>query len=289
MTSGDRGDERTWADAIAVAGAGEALEVSVVILNEFARPSLMVPRKRPKAVVLLLHSGDQDAADGSGSIPGHYEPLTMDPALQQHILSFEATGGKGGVPVRAPHGFCGSEGGGGVEHFPAVRTMQQALRCVGRTLLLSHVWWLGMSALRSGVQALPSVANWQGGILQCPVFFALECSAQAASAEGSGDPPPKRAPSPAVPAPEGEDVEEVDMPMAGEEGQQAEQKQQKHEKQRKQQKQQQQKADQEKKEALQRASDAWQQALEVRREHRRSWGTGFGPRFGALLATASRS
>ena len=37
MTSGDRGDQRTWADAIAVAGAGEALEVSVVILNEFAR------------------------------------------------------------------------------------------------------------------------------------------------------------------------------------------------------------------------------------------------------------
>ena len=26
MTSGDRGDQRTWADAIAVAGAGEALE-----------------------------------------------------------------------------------------------------------------------------------------------------------------------------------------------------------------------------------------------------------------------
>ena len=63
-------------------------------------------------------------------------------------------------------------------------------------------------------------------------FLHSNVPAQAASAEGSGDPPPKRAPSPAVPAPEGEDVEEVDMPMAGEEGQQAEQKQQKHEKQR---------------------------------------------------------
>ena len=108
MTSGDRGDQRTWADAIAVAGAGEALEVSVVILNEFARPSLMVPRKRPKAVVLLLHSGDQDAADGSGSIPGHYEPLTMDPALQQHILSFEATGGKGECQSERPMAFVGA-------------------------------------------------------------------------------------------------------------------------------------------------------------------------------------
>ena len=281
MTSGDRGDERTWADAIAVAGAGEALEVSVVILNEFARPSLMVPRKRPKAVVLLLHSGDQDAADGSGSIPGHYEPLTMDPALQQHILSFEATGGKGECQSERPMAFVGAR------EAEASNTFLQCEQCsklfdASDAHFCCHTCG-GLACLHcaQGSKHCPLSQIGRAEYFSALSFLHSNVPAQAASAEGSGDPPPKRAPSPAVPAPEGEDVEEVDMPMAGEEGQQAEQKQQKHEKQRKQQKQQQQKADQEKKEALQRASDAWQQALEVRREHRRSW----GPDLAALRGT----
>ena len=96
--------------------------------------------------------------------------------MQQHILSFEATGGKGECQSERPMAFVGAREAEASNTFLQCEQCSKLFDASDAQLLLSHVWWLGMSALRSGVQALPSVANWQGGIFQCPVFFALECS-----------------------------------------------------------------------------------------------------------------
>ena len=94
--SSDRSDARTWVDEVALAGAGEVLECTIVLIGSHMRPRILTPTRPAKEVLFLLVDTVDDSADWFCS------PLFVsDPGLKSEILSME--------PTPAPKSRCKSD------------------------------------------------------------------------------------------------------------------------------------------------------------------------------------
>ena len=121
--SSDRSDARTWMDMVALAGAGEALECTIVIICDRMRPQILVPTKRAREA-LFVFAGPVDDVSQDWFL----SPLSFtDSHLKGEILGME--------PIPAPKSkrFCKSVAM--MKRIPAaqsapVGTVYQCRRCV---------------------------------------------------------------------------------------------------------------------------------------------------------------